>query len=131
MVGVKRSSAAAYLSSSSDSLGGSTAKRPNKRQFIKSNFDKWQREHERYHQTLTWLCCTLEEDGEHMVALYCAIWKKYERNITAMKNLSNSKIAGSTNLKLSNMLDNPKSDVHKAAMTRMRADGARERGQQY
>lgn len=45
---------------------------------------------------------------------------------TAMKN---SWIAGSTDFKLSNMLNHAKSDVYKAAMTRMQADGVRLRGE--
>ena len=51
---------------------------------------------------------------------------RYEWNITTMKNFLNSWIRGSTNLKLSNMLDHAKSEVHKGAITGMRADGARE-----
>ena len=60
MADVKQFSAAAY---SSNSSGGSTAKREKK-----STFDKWQCEHEREHQTLIWLLCTLEGDRVHMAA---------------------------------------------------------------
>ena len=123
--GLKRS---ACLSSSSDS-GGPTTKKTKKRQFIKSTFDKWQREHEQEHQMLTWLRCNLEADKVHVATLYCAIYRKYEQGISTLKNFSNSWIVGSTNLRLSNMLDHAGSDTHKAAMTRMKADSARERGE--
>ena len=46
-----------------------------------------------------------------------------------MKNFSKSWITGSVNLKLSNMLDHAKSDVHKAAMSKSRADSAKEKGE--
>ena len=125
MAGVKR----ACQSSSSDSPAGSVAKKARKRQFIKSTFDKWQREHEKEHQTLTWLRCNLESDKVHVSTLFCAICKKYEQKICSMKNFSKSWITGSVNLKLSNMLDHAKSDVHKAAMSKSRADSAKEKGE--
>ncbi len=79
MAGVKRGADAAFHSSSSDSTGGSSAKKPRKRQFTKSTFDKWQREHEREHQTLTWL---------QLATLYCVACRKYEKNICSLKSFS-------------------------------------------
>ena len=38
-----------------------------KRQVTKATFEKWQREHERDHQTLSWLRCELERDRRHAV----------------------------------------------------------------
>jgi len=129
MSGKKRSAAAAFGSASSDSVSSSGAKKTKGRQFTKSTFDKWQREHEREHQTLTWLRCDLEKDRVHVASLYCVACKKYESNICSMKNFSSSWVKGSTNLKLSNMLDHARSEVHQAAMSRMRADSAKEKGE--
>ena len=45
-----------------------------------------------------------------------------------MKPLAKAWISGSTNLKVSNLLDHANSEVHKVAMTRMRADHAKASG---
>lgn len=127
MAGVYSRKRSLYSSSSDSSMAGPSAKK--KRQFIRSTFDKWQREHDRKLQTLTWLRCNLESDKVHVANLCCSVCKKYEKSICSLKNFSSSWITGSTNLKLSNMLDHANSDVHKAAMTKLRADTARGRGE--
>ena len=94
MAGMKRSADCL----SSDSSGGSTIKKSKGRQVIKSTFDKWQREHEREHRTLTWLRCELDRDRVHVASLFCAACRKYERYVCSLKNFSSSWIEGSTNL---------------------------------
>lgn len=47
-----------------------------KRQITKSTFEKWQRDHEKEHQTLSWLPCDLDAKGTHVVLLYCAACRK-------------------------------------------------------
>ena len=125
MAGMKRSADCL----SSDSSGGSTVNKSKGWQVIKSTFDKWQREHEREHRTLTWLRCELDRDRVHVASLFCAACRKYERYVCSLKNFSSSWIEGSTNLKLSNMLDHARSEVHKAAMSKLSADSAKERGE--
>ena len=46
--------------SSASEAGPST--KCDKRQVTKATFEKWQQEHERDHQTLSWLRCELERD---------------------------------------------------------------------
>ena len=103
------------------------SKKAPKRQVTKSTFEKWQREHEQQHSTLSWLRCELDRDKVHVVSLSCAACKKYEPYI--VKNFSKAWINGSTNLKVSNVLDHAVSEVHKVAMGRMRADQAKAIGE--
>ena len=100
-----------------------------KRQVTKATFEKWQREHERDHQTLSWLRCELERDRRHVVSLYCTVCKRYESSMESLKNFSRAWITGSTNQKVSNVLDHATSEVHKVAMARMRADAAKAHGE--
>ena len=104
------------------------SKKSGKRQVTKSTFEKWQHEHEREHQTLSWLRCELERDKRHVVTLYCAVCRKYESSLQSLKNFTRAWITGSTNQKVSNVLDHATSEVHKVAMTRMQADTAKVRG---
>ena len=89
----------------------------------KNNVQQRQKEHEREHRTLTWLARERQSSCRN---LYCAVCK---RNICSRNNFSNSWIKGFTNLKLSNMVDHALSDVHKTAMSRLRANSAREKGE--
>ena len=79
----------------------------------KTTFEKWQREHELEYSTLTWLRCHLDQDQVHVSSLFCTVCKKYERNVSSMKSFSPAWIEGSSNLRLSNMLDHAQSEVHK------------------
>ena len=101
------------------------SRKANKRQVTKSTFDKWQQEHERDHQTRSWLRCDLERDKRYVASLYCAVCKKYEHSLQSLKSFSRAWITGSTNHKVSNVLDHANSEVHKVAMTRKRADDAK------
>ena len=47
----------------------------------------------------------------------------------SLKNFSRACITGSTNQKVSNVLDHATSEVHKVAMARMRADATKARGE--
>ena len=96
-----------------------------KRQVTKATFEKWQQEHEREHQTLSWLRCKLDMD---VASLYCDVCRKYEGNLESLKNFSRVWFSGSTNQKVSNVLDHATSEVHKAAMVRLRADSVKASG---
>ena len=87
------------------------------------------REHDREHQTLSWLRCEMERDTAHFVSLNCALCKKYEGHLQSLKNLNTAWITGSTNQKVSSILDNEGSGVHKAALARKRAEAARAHGE--
>ena len=117
----KRSAVVAFLCGTSDSSSGSSTKKAHEGTTVyKNDVRKWQNEHEQEHRPLTWLRCELRRDKVHVESLYCAVSRKYERNIfCSLKNSSNSWIKGSTNPKLSNMVDHAQSDVHKAAMSRL------------
>jgi len=57
------------------------SKKSGKRQVPKATFEKWQQEHEREHQTLSWLRCELERDKRHVAVPYVGSTK-------AVSNLS-------------------------------------------
>lgn len=124
--GQKRGAAVTRELSSEDP--GPSKKAP-KRQVTKSTFEKWQREHERQHSTVSWLRCELDRDKAHVVSLSCAVCTKYESYVSSLKNFSKAWISGSTNLKVSNLIDHATSEVHKVAMGRMRAEHAKDRGE--
>lgn len=112
----------------SDSPSSSSVKKAKGRQFLKSGFEKWQRDNEKEHKTLTWLRYNMDSDRAHVASLFCCVCRKYEKNISSLKNFSSAWVLGSTNLRLSNMLDHARSEVHKLAMSRLMADSAKERG---
>ena len=58
-------------------------------------------------------------------SLWCAACKKYEDKMCGVKNFSSAWIVGSSNQKVSNVLDHARSKQHKVAMTQLRAEQAR------
>ena len=84
------------------------------------------REHDHEHQTLSWLRCEMERDTVHFVRF---VRIKYEGHLQSLKNFNAAWITGSTNQKVSSILDNDGSGVHKAALARKRAEAARARGE--
>ena len=123
MAGHKRAGGDELLCESS-----SSAKKA-KRQITKATFEKWQKEHETEHQTLSWLRCDLDAKGTHVVSLYCAICRKYEDNVRSLKNFRRDWIVGSTNQRTSNLIDHATSEVHKASMLKLRVERSRARGE--
>ena len=71
----------------------------------------------------------MERDTAHFVSLNCALCKKYEFHLQSLKNFNAAWITGSTNQKVSSILDNDGSGVHKAALARKRAEAARAHGE--
>ena len=100
-----------------------------KRKLTKATFDKWQHEYEKKHLTRSWLRCELQQDKRHVASIRCEVCKKYKTNLESMKNFSRAWVTGSTNLKVSNVLEHAASEVHKVAMSRLHADAARSRGE--
>lgn len=74
---------------------------------------------------VTWLRCDLVMQKGTVQHLYCDVCKKYEANIQLLKTFTTTWITGSTNHKVSSVLDH----VHKAAMMWLRADHAKAKGQ--
>ena len=68
-----------------------------KRQVTKVTFNKWQREHDREHQTLSWLRCEMDRDNVHLASLLCALCKKYEGHLQSFnfKSFNAAWITGS------------------------------------
>ena len=60
--------------------------------------------------------------------LSCEACKKYERSVQSLKNFSRVWITGSSNQKVSNVIDHATSEVHKASMARMRANSTKASG---
>ena len=105
------------------------SKKVPKWQVKKSTFEKWQREHEQQHSTVSWLRCKHDCDKAHVVSLSCAVGMKYKSYITSLKNFLKAWISGSTNLKVSNLIDHATSEVHMVAIEWMRAEHAKVRGE--
>ena len=99
----------------SDAAGfsGSQTKKSS-RQVTVATFKKWQTQHEKSHATLTWLRC--DSSGQHVEILWCAVCKKFEDKIKGVKNFSCAWVVGSTNAKVSNVLDHARSEQHRIAM---------------
>ncbi|KAL5506170.1 hypothetical protein EMCRGX_G007757 [Ephydatia muelleri] len=92
-----------------------------KRQVTVSTFEKWQREYDRDHQTLTWLKCEKDRENRSLVGtLWCHVCREYKHKICSMKSYSDAWISGSTNQRTTNVLEHAASDQHKAAMTCLR-----------
>jgi len=51
------------------------------RRLSRATFDKWKRENEVPHRTMTWLCCELERDKGFVTSLYCSVCKRFEHHI--------------------------------------------------
>ncbi len=103
-------SAALAFTSATDSSDGSSisslGSSSNKRQkFMKATFDKRQREHERQHQTLSWLRCVLSRDKLHVKMLYCEVCRKYEARLCSLRNFSNSWIKESAEAKVQYIME--------------------------
>ena len=102
-----------------------SSKKP-KRQVTVTTFNKWKAQFEREHQTLSWLCCDVDDNDKTQVAvLWCQACRTHERSITGMKNLSRAWIVGSSNQKTSNIIDHATSEQHRSAMARACVEAAK------
>jgi len=78
---------------------------------------------------MTWLGCELEKgDSAYVATLHCLVCKRFEEHIQSCRNFSSVWITGSTNKKLSNVIDHASSESHKAAMAKLREEKARQSG---
>lgn len=101
-----------------------------KRQVAVATFEKWQRNYDRDHQTLSWLRCEKDKNDKSLVALlWCSVCRKYRDNIRSMKNFSNAWVSGSENHRTSNVLDHVACEQHQAAMSYLRVDQAKARNE--
>ena len=89
---------------------------------------KWQRLYEQEHQSITWLRCKVDQHNKLLVStLWCDVCRKYKQRIFGLKNFSRAWIDGSSNHKISSIVDHANSDQHKAAMMRLCVDQAKGR----
>ena len=98
---------------------GSSESEPKKcrRQVTLVTFQKWQKQYEREHRTLSWLRCDADSRDKSLVdILWCDVCRKHERHLTGLRNFSRVWIAGSNNHKTSNIIDHANSEQHRAAM---------------
>jgi len=89
------------------------------RRLSKATFDKWKRDDEVTHQTMSWLSCELERYNNYVATLHYSVCKRFEQYIESGRNFSAVWISGLLNKKLSNVIDHASSNVHKAAMSRL------------
>ena len=109
------------ISSSASSSGSQP--RQAKRQVSVATFQKWQSQQEKEHETLTWLRC--DKQQRYVESLWCETCRRFQDKIRGTKNFSAAWITGSTNQKLSNVLDHARSDQHKLSMSLLRVEQAK------
>ena len=72
---------------------------------------------------LSWLRC--DKQQKHVETLWCATCRRFDDRIRGTKNFSSAWITGSTNQKLSNVLDHVWSEQHKSSMSLLRVEQAK------
>lgn len=103
--------------------GSGSQPKQRKRQVSVATFQKWQSQQEKEHKTLSWLRC--DKQQKHVETLWCATCRRFDDRIRATKNFSTAWITGSTNQKLSNVLDHARSEQHKSSMSLLRVEQAK------
>ena len=79
--------------------------------------------------SLVWLRCTRSKSDEKLVdTLWCDICKRFEENISGLKNFSDAWIEGLKNHKTSNVQDHASSEQHLAAMNCLKKTQAQSSG---
>ena len=107
----------------SSANSSSSQPKQQKRQVSAATFQKWQSQQEKEHKTLSWLRC--DKQQKHVETLWCETCRRFEDKIRGTKNFSAAWIAGSTNQKLSNVLDHARSEQHKSSMSLLRVEQAK------
>ena len=78
---------------------------PKRKQVTTTTIKKWQLQHEKEHQTLSWLRCDSESKKSLVQSLWCAACIKHEEKTCGVKNFSSAWIVGSSNQKISDVLN--------------------------
>ena len=73
------------------------------------------REYNIDHQTLCWLQCELDRESQSMLHIVLLNVPEVPESSRRNEKLFKGVVRGSTNLKVSNVLDHPTSEVHKVA----------------
>ena len=119
-----------FPSASTSSSSATTPAKEAKRQVAVSMFERWQRNYDRDHQTLSWLRCDTDKADRNLMALlWCLACRDYQDKICSMKNYSSAWITGTENQRTSNVLDHVACDQHKAAMSHLRTAQAKASGE--
>ena len=109
------------IGTSANSSGSQPKQR--KRQVSVATFQKWQSQQEKEHKRLSWLRC--DKQQKRVETLWCATCRRFDDRIRSTKNFSTAWITGSTNQKLSNVLDHTQSEQHKSSMSLLRVEQAK------
>ena len=97
-----------------------------RRQVTVNTFQKWQGQYNALFETLSWLRCDRDATDKKLVSvLYCETCRKYKTRIKGQKNFSITWIHGTSNQRMSSIIDHAKSTQHKAAMAYFKTDQAR------
>ena len=89
-----------------------------KRRVEYGTFQKWRRDLDSEHQTLTWLdCLSVKEHGKVVVThLNCKTCTEFVEKIKGRKNFSHRWIVGAESVRISNVRDHAKMEQHLHAM---------------
>ena len=77
---------------------------------------------------LVWLRCELEHDNVHVAVLFCDVCKCKD-SIVSLRNFQMTWITGTTNLKISVVMEHANSEIHKVAMERLKSISAKAKGE--
>lgn len=103
------------------STSSAPAAKKTRRQVTISTFEKWQKQFDKDHKSLSWLRCKKDPGDRSLVLeLFCNVCRQYESKINGMRNYSAAWVNGSSNHKTSNILDHAKSEQHATAMLQER-----------
>ena len=109
-----------FPSASTSSSSAMTPAKKSKRQVTVSMFEKWQRNYDCDHQTLSWLRCNMDKADRNLVALlWCSVCRNYQEKICSIKNYSSAWVTGTDNQRTSNVLEHVVYNQHKAAMSHL------------
>ena len=95
------------------------AKGAKKQRVDYATFQKWQRDLDREHQTMSWLDCVAEREGVKSIVtkLKCKVCTEFADKILGRKNFSEKWIAGADSVQVSNVRNHARNNQDTHAMT--------------
>ena len=109
---------------------GAEQKGTKKRRVEYATFQKWQRDLDHDHQTMTWLDCVAGKEGMKKVVakLKCKVCSEFADNIRGRKNFSEKWIAGADSVRISNVRDHSRNDQDAHAMSLLKKQRSQSAG---
>ena len=95
-----------------------------------ATFQKWQRDLNREYQTMSWLDCSCDREGDKKPVnkLSCKVCSEFVDRMRGMKNFSDKWIVGADSIRVSNVQEHAQNKQHKHAMSFLRKRSATSAG---